>query len=199
MLSKAADFIKNSHKFSFISNNNAKKITFECFITKLWHEKFSIKTIAGLPAIKMLLCVEFVHLRFSVYLLINCVKAMAIVNSIDFCCLFAFMVANNEPGIREKNDNKMSKNISITTYPFPYPLSIDLLALFFPLNKQKYQNKYSFSANVLLTQFCLGVHILIICQCVNGTQFPTNTRTYKLNTDDEIFFSFVQLQKTLRT
>lgn len=81
-----------------------------------------------------LLCVEFVHLRSSI--LQSICKLLAPKLSplqirLTFVVFsFAFMAANNEPGIWGNNDSGMNKNISITTYPNSYRLLIDLFAWF---------------------------------------------------------------------
>lgn len=116
--------------------------------------------------------------------LINCVKVIAIANYTDFCCSFAFMVANNEPGIREKNDIiKWTKNISITMYPISYPLSIDLFALFYPPRTNK--NIKTSMHSLRMSYWPNSVFVFMFLLFANGTQFPTNTRTHKLNTNDE--------------
>lgn len=59
---------KNFHQISiyFLNNNNAKKATFECLITRLWHGKFQLINNCR-RSTKRLLCAEFVHFCFSIF------------------------------------------------------------------------------------------------------------------------------------
>lgn len=149
-----------------------------------------MKTISRLQVIKRPLTVvrwvcssPFFH--FTVYLQINCAEAIAVANSIDFCCSFAFMVANNEPGIREKNDNGMNKNISITTYPISYPLLIDLFAWF---SARANKNIKACIHSLRMSYWPNSVFVFIFLLFANAlmesdSQQTDYTHTHKLNTD----------------